>query len=44
MVLKYSSFIYIQKALAGHQQFDPLDRLLTGDNHQRGHDRWGWRE
>jgi len=43
MVLKYSHHIDIQKALAGHQQFNPLDRLLKGDNHNRGDDGWGWR-
>ena len=43
MVLKYSRYVDIQKALAGHQQFDPLDRLLRGDNRNRGDDGWGWR-
>ena len=43
MVLKYSRYIDIEKALAGHQQFDPLDRLLKGDNHNRRDDNWGWR-
>jgi site-specific recombinase XerD len=43
MVLKYSRHIDIQKALAGHQQFNPLDRLLKGDNHNRGDDGWGYR-
>ena len=38
-----SHHIDIQKALAGHQQFNPLDRLLKGDNHNRGDDRWGFR-
>ncbi len=42
MVLKYSKYIDIQKALVGHEQFSPLDRLLRGDNHNRG-DGWGWR-
>ena len=43
MVLKYSRYVDIQKALAGHQQFNPLDRLLRGDNHSRRDDNWGWR-
>ena len=43
MVLKYSRCVDIQKALVGHQQFNPLDRLLKGDNHNRGDDKWGWR-
>jgi len=43
MVLKYSRYVDIQKALAGHQQFNPLDRLLRGANHNRGDDGWGWR-
>jgi len=42
MVLKYSRYIDVQKALAGHQQFSPLDRLYRDGNH-RGGDGWGWR-
>jgi len=42
MVLKYSRYIDVQKALAGHQQFSPLDRLYRDGNH-RGGDEWGWR-
>jgi len=42
MVLRYSRFIDTQKALAGHQQFNPLDRLYRGDNHKHGDDNWGW--
>jgi len=44
MVLKYSRCVDIQKALVGHPQFNPLDRLLKGDNHNRGADGWGWRQ
>ncbi|GAI03249.1 unnamed protein product, partial [marine sediment metagenome] len=35
MVLKYSRYVDVRKALAQHDQFDPLDRLYHGDN-QRG--------
>lgn len=42
MVLKYSRYIDVKKALAGHQQFSPLDRLLRSDNHNRQGDGWGW--
>ncbi len=43
MVLKYSGYIDIQKALDTHQEFNPLDRLLEGDNHNRGDEGWGYR-
>jgi len=39
MVLKYSRFVDIRKALAQHDQFDPLDRLYHGDNHNHN---GGW--
>ena len=42
MVLKYSRFVNVQKALAEHDQFNPLDRLYHGrQNHNDG---WGWRQ
>ncbi|MBA7702573.1 Tyrosine recombinase XerC [subsurface metagenome] len=43
MVLRYSRYVDVQKALANHQQFNPLDRLYRGGNHNRGDDGWGWR-
>ena len=43
MVLRYSRYVDVQKALANHQQFNPLDRLYRGDNHKHGDDSWGWR-
>jgi len=43
MVLKYSRFVDMGKALATHEQFSPLDRLYDRRNH-RGGDGWGWRE
>ena len=42
MVLRYSRYVDVQKALANHQQFNPLDRLYRGQNHNRD-DGWGWR-
>ncbi len=43
MVLKYSRYIDIQKALAGHEQFSPLDRLYEGQNHNHREDGWRWK-
>ncbi len=43
MVLKYSKFVDIRKALARHEQFDPLDQLLREGNHNRGGNSWGQR-
>ncbi len=43
MVLRYSRYVDMQKALANHPQFNPLDRLYRGDNHKHGDDSWGWR-
>ena len=43
MVLRYSKYVDVQKALANHQQFNPLDRLMRGGNHNRSDDSWGWR-
>jgi len=42
MVLRYSRYVDVQKALANHQQFNPLERLYRGQNHNRD-DGWGWR-
>ena len=42
MVLRYSQYIDVQRALAEHQQYNPLDRLYRGQNHNRN-DGWGWR-
>ena len=41
MVLKYSRFVDVQKALASHEQFNPLDHLYLGRNHNPG---WGERQ
>ena len=41
MVLKYSRFVDVQKALASHEQFNPLDHLYLGRNHNHG---WGGRQ
>ncbi len=42
MVLRYSRYVDVQKALANHQQFNPLELLYRGQNHNRD-DGWGWR-
>ncbi len=44
MVLKYSRFVDMGKALASHEQFSPLDRLYDRQNHHRGSRDWGWPE
>ena len=36
MVLKYSQYVDVRKALANHEQFSPLDRLYNQQNHRRG--------
>jgi len=43
MVLKYTKYVDVEKALARHEQFSPLDSLLQGNNHHRRDDGWGWR-
>jgi len=43
MVLRYSRYVDVRKAVANHPQFNPLDRLYQGDNHRRQDDGWGWR-
>jgi len=35
MVLKYSRYVDARRALERHQQFNPLDRLYRGRNHER---------
>jgi len=44
MVLRYTRFENVQRALAGHGQFSPLDSLYHGGNHNRQDDGWGWRQ
>jgi len=39
MVLKYSGFVDVRKALTTHEQFSPLDRLYRGQTNGRR----GWR-
>jgi len=43
MVLRYTRFENVQRALAKHGQFSPLDSLYRGGNHNRD-DGWGWRQ
>jgi len=41
MVLHYSQYVDVQKALASHSQSSPLDTLYKGNNGMG--DGWGWR-
>ena len=43
MVIHYSQYVDVQKALVEHEKFSPLDSLMRGGNHNRGDDGWGWR-
>lgn len=43
MVLRYTKFVNVKRALDEHHQFSPLDSLHRGGNHNRGNDGWGWR-
>jgi len=35
MVLKYSKFVDVRRAMAAHDQFDPLDRLVRGKSESK---------
>jgi len=43
MALQYAKYVEIQTVLSKYEQFNPLDRLMRGDNHNRDNDGWGWR-
>lgn len=43
MVLHYSQYVDVQKALDEHAEFSPLDSLMRGGSHNRGDSSWGWR-
>ena len=45
MVLRYTKFVQVRKALDEHSSVSPLDRLYNNgrQNHIGGDDRWGWR-
>jgi len=43
MVLRYSKYVDVSKVLAQHDQFDPLDRLYHGQNHNHGSSSWNRR-
>ncbi len=43
MVLRYSKYVDVKRALSQHEQFNPLDRLLKGNNHNHNSDGRGWR-
>ncbi len=44
MVLRYTKFVNVKRALAEHHQFSPLDSLYRGGNHNRKDDGWGWQQ
>jgi len=41
MVLHYTKFVNVRRALASHGEFSPLDSLMRGGNRSRGDDGWG---
>lgn len=43
MVLRYTRYVDVSRALAEHDQFDPLERLYQGNNHNHNSDGRGWR-
>ena len=43
MVLRYTKYADVAKALSEHEQFDPLDRLYHGHSDNHHNDGWGWR-
>ncbi|GAI96986.1 unnamed protein product, partial [marine sediment metagenome] len=43
MVLHYTRWVSVRRALAEHEQFSPLDRLYQGRNDNHNNDGWGWR-
>lgn len=43
MVLRYSRYVNVQRALDTHQQFSPLNRLHNGGRKNNRDDDWGWR-
>lgn len=43
MVLKYTKFVQVRRALDSHAAYSPLDRLARGGNHDYRQENWGWR-
>lgn len=43
MVLRYTKFVNVQRAIDQHAEFSPLDSLYQGGSHNRQNDGWGWR-
>ncbi len=43
MVLRYTRFVNVRRALDEHREFSPLDRLRRGGNDNRIQENWGWR-
>ena len=44
MVLRYTQFVSVSRALDKHQQFSPLDRLYNGGQKNNTDERWGWKD
>lgn len=44
MVLRYTKFVSVRRALDEHHKFSPLDRLTRGGNQDPQGDSWGWRD
>jgi len=44
IVLHYNKSVNMQRALAGHGEYSPLDSLMRGGNHSRSDDGWDWRQ
>jgi len=42
MVLRYTKYVDVQRAIDEHRQFSPLDRLYHGGNHNRRGGGWGY--
>ncbi len=43
MVLRYTKFVNVQRAIDEYSLYSPLDSLNRGGNHRRQNDGWGWR-
>jgi len=44
MVLRYTKFVQIRRALDESPEFSPLDRLTRGGKGSHRDERWGWRQ
>lgn len=44
MVLRYTKFVQVTRAIDRHAEYSPLDRLARGARGARRDDTWGWRQ